>query len=385
MRTTKVLLIVVALAGAHCAINYEPNPATSSPTRVDPSDTNDANHLVTTSAATTAAASPKGVTPSGIIIGNTPPGVATGADSNAPTSSGTPHNPNIISTTIPTPLPTPLPPPTQYTPVPWPNIGFVDYAGSRGQKVVALTFDDGPDGTGTGQNNTAAILDFLRDNNIKASFFVCGKVWTTVMDDVQAKIDMHRIVDEGHDIGSHTFTHPHLDTIPPATITTEFANNLAMARSILGDAFTFTTYRAPFGFPFQTGNPNVAWVAPAAAPNGVHVGWGIDTDDWKCGQNGQDSNCILTNLKAQLDAGHSGPILMHAVYQLTVKTLPNVVAMLKSYGYTLATVEELIKDKYGATSASIAQANTSAAFTDSAISAFAAAECKKNRIITVVY
>jgi len=61
--------------------------------------------------------------------------------------------------------------------------------------TVYLTFDDGP------SDNTSIILDILKEQNIKATFFVTGK------DSAASKAIMKRIVDEGHTIGIHTYSH----------------------------------------------------------------------------------------------------------------------------------------------------------------------------------
>jgi chitin deacetylase len=67
---------------------------------------------------------------------------------------------------------------------------------SQGQKVIALTFDDGPWPT-----STANVLDILKKNNIKATFFVVGQM-------LKNHPDLGvRIVTEGHVIANHTWTH----------------------------------------------------------------------------------------------------------------------------------------------------------------------------------
>ena len=72
--------------------------------------------------------------------------------------------------------------------------------------MVALTFDDGPD-----PDWTPKILDVLKKEKVPATFFVIGRYG-------QEKPDLlRRIVDEGHDIGNHSLTHPNLGEIPRAS------------------------------------------------------------------------------------------------------------------------------------------------------------------------
>lgn len=68
--------------------------------------------------------------------------------------------------------------------------------GNRMEKAIALTFDDGPDPT-----HTPRILDILKENNIKATFFLIGSKVETYPEIVK------RIYDEGHTIGNHTYSH----------------------------------------------------------------------------------------------------------------------------------------------------------------------------------
>ncbi len=71
------------------------------------------------------------------------------------------------------------------------NHDFIDMK----SKTVYLTFDDGP------SKNTPKILDVLKENDVKATFFVIGK------EDEESVSTLKRIVDEGHTIGIHTYTH----------------------------------------------------------------------------------------------------------------------------------------------------------------------------------
>ena len=269
-----------------------------------------------------------------------------------------------------------------YTPVPWPNIAFGDYSGELGAKVVALTFDDGPDLNGT---HTAAILDVLRARQVPASFFVCGHLGTDVRTDKAARAVLKRIADEGHDLGSHTFSHPHVDKLTPAQVVEQFEHNERAVQDVLGQDFAFSTYRIPYGFPFQTNHTVTPTVGPLTAPYGVHIGWGIDTDDWKCSQDGKGEACLLRNLQARIEEGHSGPILMHSVYALTAQTLPRIIDALQQAGYRFVTTEQMVQDKYGVPSREIVRANKIAQFSTDEIARAAAMECAKNQAIQIEY
>ena len=74
---------------------------------------------------------------------------------------------------------------------------------------LALTFDDGPSAW------TPLVLDLLRENDARASFFLIGERVRERPDDVR------RIVAEGHEVGSHTLTHPRLTEIPDDEVRSE--------------------------------------------------------------------------------------------------------------------------------------------------------------------
>src|SRR5437868_4015192 len=80
--------------------------------------------------------------------------------------------------------------------------GSIYRSGPRSSKTVALTFDDGPD-----PRYTPAVLDILKAQGVKATFFVCGNM-----------LERHpelgeRILAEGHVIGNHSMTHAHLERL----------------------------------------------------------------------------------------------------------------------------------------------------------------------------
>src|SRR6201991_3132512 len=78
-------------------------------------------------------------------------------------------------------------------------------------KCVALTFDDGPG------PYTDRLLQILKDNDAKATFFLIGNKVAANPDGAK------RIVEAGMEIGSHTWEHPNMTTIPPQDVPAQFS------------------------------------------------------------------------------------------------------------------------------------------------------------------
>lgn len=260
------------------------------------------------------------------------------------------------------------------TAVPWPSLDFVNNPGGKDAKAVALSFDDAPDGMlsaegKAGHSNLAAMLDQLKALQLHATFFVCGNKGTDVTTDSEAQADVKRILAEGHAIGSHTRDHipwdPNTMTVAQAKAQISGNYDAFSNAKVFGSSMPpFTMWRAPKGIPFESDLKGTATMGAAGANAGVHVGWGIDPMDWDCAERNQDSNCILTNLNEYLDRGASGVILMHAIYKLSADTLPAVVKSITAHGYHIVMVEDLILDKYGASSADLTAAGMRAKFSD---------------------
>jgi peptidoglycan-N-acetylglucosamine deacetylase len=106
--------------------------------------------------------------------------------------------------------------------------------GHRSERLVALTFDDGPAGS-----YTTPILDTLRDEGVTATFFVVG---TNVS---QHRNIVRRMVAEGHEIGSHTYFHPETDTISGLRLAFELNALQRLLASVTGRGTIL--FRAPYG------------------------------------------------------------------------------------------------------------------------------------------
>ncbi|WP_341281098.1 polysaccharide deacetylase family protein [Paenibacillus sp. FSL H8-0537] len=188
------------------------------------------------------------------------------------------------------------------------------------QKLVALTFDDGPD-----SRYTPAILDILKKKGVKATFFVVG---------VQVKKDpdvLKRIVDEGHEIGNHTTHHKDLTKLTKSQIWEEITTTDKLIKDAVG--FTPNLVRAPYGAVNST-------VKQLMKEKGRElVSWNVDTRDWA----GTSIAVMKQNISEHTKPG--GIILMHSFggkgIKNTVDMLPDVIDSLHKKGYTFVTIDEM--------------------------------------------
>ena len=113
-----------------------------------------------------------------------------------------------------------------------------------------LTFDDGPEGGG----HTAKVLDVLKDKGVKATFFINSNNWSNVATEPEMQALVKRMVNEGHELASHTAKHLHLPTLSTSAIEAELTGVEDIVADILPSAPPLTMVRAPFGEPYQDGN-----------------------------------------------------------------------------------------------------------------------------------
>ncbi|RXZ79983.1 polysaccharide deacetylase family protein [Paenibacillaceae bacterium] len=194
-------------------------------------------------------------------------------------------------------------------------------------KQVALTFDDGPDAKYTQQ-----VLEILKEEEIKATFFLVGKQVKRYPEIVQ------QIVDEGHAVGNHSFDHANFSKLTRKDVETNIEETDQLIEEAIGQIPLL--FRAPYGASSDI-------LKQYLKENNRHLaGWNVDTRDWA----GSKPEEIMEIVKTQ---AHQGPaksgviVLMHTFggkggkLDNTVEVLPDVIAYFKAAGYTFVTMEEM--------------------------------------------
>jgi cellulose synthase/poly-beta-1,6-N-acetylglucosamine synthase-like glycosyltransferase/peptidoglycan/xylan/chitin deacetylase (PgdA/CDA1 family)/spore germination protein YaaH len=197
-------------------------------------------------------------------------------------------------------------------------------------KKIAITFDDGPDPKFTPQ-----ILDILKAENVKATFFLIG-VQAEKYSDVT-----HRVYDEGHEIGNHTFTHPDISSIGQRYMNVELNLTELLFASMLGVKPVY--FRPPYSVDQEPDTADQVRPLEAVQSRGyITVGDKIDPNDWR-EQPPRDPEEITSEVMAQLDRGNI--ILLHdggGDRGPTVKALPLIIKGLRDRGYEVVPVSTLL-------------------------------------------
>ena len=199
--------------------------------------------------------------------------------------------------------------------------------------MIALTFDDGPD-----PKWTPAILDILKQENVPATFFVIGK-------NGQAYPDLiRRMVNEGHELGNHTFTHPNLGEIPVMLTDLELNATQRLIESITGRSTILC--RPPFFGDAEADKPEEVEPAFHAQELGyIVVGLRIDPDDWKLPITSDD--IVQRTMKRALDKNpetRGQVVLLHdsgGDRSATVEALPKMIHDLRAAGFKFVLTSEL--------------------------------------------
>lgn len=201
-------------------------------------------------------------------------------------------------------------------------VGRTNYAQTlpleRGE--VVLTFDDGPM-----PRRTPAVLDALRAECVKATFFVVGTMVAEFPD------ILRRTASEGHTIATHTWSHQYLNRVRDQRLQRDQINGgLMAARAVLGDADP--TLSPFFRYPGLGNTP--ALDRYVGEQRLVPFSIDVEGDDWRRISPTQVMERVLT----RLDAAGKGIILLHDIQARTVAILPELLRRLKAKGYRVVHV-----------------------------------------------
>jgi peptidoglycan/xylan/chitin deacetylase (PgdA/CDA1 family) len=203
------------------------------------------------------------------------------------------------------------------------------------ERVVALTFDDGPTGW------TPAILNMLAGAGIPATFYLNG-----------ADLDRHpdqgaAIARAGHEIGNHTYTHRRMMFVSAQTVAEEIERtDAAIARTGYRGAVTF---RPPYG--------KKLWALPhyLAKHGRTTVTWDLEPDS-------ADTPSTDQIVKATVENVHPGSIiLLHVMLESRSASrgaVPQIIEQLQSDGYRFVTVSELLALNRGTADTTQARAHS---------------------------
>ncbi len=180
-------------------------------------------------------------------------------------------------------------------------------------KMIALTFDDGPG------PYTDELLDGLEKLNAKASFFLVEEKIKSYPDTVA------KIAGNGHLVGNHTYSHIKLTALSPDEIKKEIDKTNEEIKAITGEAPKF--FRPPFG---RYNSDTLNYV------DMISVRWSKDTIDWKYEDEERLYRYLIKN------AGDGEIFLMHDVEKTTVKGVLRAIETLQKQGYKFVRADELL-------------------------------------------
>ena len=172
-----------------------------------------------------------------------------------------------------------------------------------------------------------SILETLKNNNVKITFFVVGE-WVDKYPEA-----VEKIAKEGHEIGSHSNTHPHVNELSSEKNLEEIKTSVNKIEKIINQKVTL--YRTPYGEYNDI-------VIETAKNNGYFpIQWNIDTLDYE----GLNCEQMWNRIKSKLSNG--AIILSHNGTEHTADSLDTLIKNIKNQGYNFVKVSDLIyKDNY---------------------------------------
>lgn len=186
----------------------------------------------------------------------------------------------------------------------------------RGEKLVALTFDDGPH-----PGTTTRLLEGLKERGVHATFFLIGK-------NIEGNEEIvKQISEDGHLIGCHTYNHVDLTGMSLEQAKRELEQTNEKIFQVTGKVVEYV--RPPFG-KWNEKIEETMEITP--------VLWTVDPRDW------EDKDSGLVERRILKDAENGDIILLHDIYDSSVEAALGVVDDLLAEGYEFVTIDELIEE-----------------------------------------
>ena len=185
------------------------------------------------------------------------------------------------------------------------------------EKLIAITFDDGPH-----KQHTPELLNILKDEGVKATFFVLGSKVRDYPDIVK------RMWCEGHQVGNHSYSHKQLTRLSPMQLQDEIvATNEAITKLTGRKA---TLMRPPYG---SYNDVVKAWVDLPI------ILWSVDPRDWRY----RNADTVYDYVISRAKDGDI--ILLHDLYPSTIQAAARIIRKLKQNGFVFVTVDQLMNAK----------------------------------------
>lgn len=190
------------------------------------------------------------------------------------------------------------------------------------EKVVALTFDDGP------TDKTNEILTILKEEEVKATFFVTGR-------EIEANLkEAKEIVAAGHELGNHSYSHERMVLKTPSYIKSEIERTDDLIRK--------AGYKGNIQFRPPYGKKLIGLPYYLDKHDRKTILWDIEPETYP--EVASDSTKIVKHVSRNIQPGSI--ILLHVMYDSrteSMKSVKGIIKDLKAKGYTFKTVSEMIQ------------------------------------------
>lgn len=184
---------------------------------------------------------------------------------------------------------------------------------------VTLTFD-----SGAAAGSTAEVLDVLRKNNVRSTFFITG-AWAEANPAL-----VKRMVADGHRVANHSYSHPDMTKIDENAIVSELSRTEDVVKRI-ADVSIKPYFRPPFG----AYDNRLLRILAQQGYKAVY--WTLDSSDWK-----EDSTADSVRQRVVNNAGPGHIVVHHSSPEKTAKALPYIIRDLRAKGLEIVNLAELL-------------------------------------------